>query len=86
MTIMECYECGGKVSINADSCPHCGSKKFWVDPNPPTIDVPPLSQIPVFAHDENTPLKTKLFDYGCTAVAVVIGVCVFLGCLAWMVN
>ena len=34
MALTACEECGGTVSRNADSCPHCGSKKFWVGPKP----------------------------------------------------
>ena len=77
MALINCEECGGTVSINADSCPHCGSKKFWVGPKPTSIPGPPI----IFKHDENTPLKTKLYDYGCTVVLIVIGVCIFLGIL-----
>jgi len=27
MAVINCKECGGKVSENADSCPHCGSQR-----------------------------------------------------------
>lgn len=28
MAIINCKDCGGKVSENAKSCPHCGSVNF----------------------------------------------------------
>jgi hypothetical protein len=77
---MDCYECGGRVSMNARSCPHCGSEEFF-PPNPPASREPLI----IFQHDENTPLKTKLADYGCTVVLGVIIVCV-LWLIALMAN
>jgi predicted RNA-binding Zn-ribbon protein involved in translation (DUF1610 family) len=26
--IIECSDCGGKVSVNANACPHCGNAKI----------------------------------------------------------
>jgi hypothetical protein len=72
MALMECYECGGKVSYNADSCPHCGSKKFWDDPNPtPHPTKPPIK----WKDRSKTERQVALFVLcviGILAVAVVI--------------
>lgn len=32
MALVECRECGGKVSTGADACPHCGAKNFYRPP------------------------------------------------------
>jgi hypothetical protein len=31
MALGACPECAGKVSTNADSCPHCGNMRFRVN-------------------------------------------------------
>jgi hypothetical protein len=58
MTLINCSECGSKVSTNATSCPHCGNpKKFFEGDN--SEKVSPLKKSKPFKARPNAKLDKK---------------------------
>ena len=67
MAILKCIECGGKVSSEAASCPHCGYVK-GARPTPPAD--PTASEVPQAAY---TPPQQSS---GKTNPLVIVGACI----------
>ncbi|WGI21292.1 hypothetical protein [Amylibacter sp. IMCC11727] len=65
MAILKCIECGGKVSSEAASCPHCGYVK-GARPSEPPKPSPLLGDTPT-ERPPSTPAKTSPW--------VIIGAC-----------
>ena len=69
MGLMECCECGGKVSRNADSCPHCGSKKYGDYPDPTPH---PTKLLTKWKYMSTRKRLLLIFFFGC-CIALVVG-------------
>jgi hypothetical protein len=46
MALVNCNECGAKVSTNADKCPHCGNPQFFLKQEPVDNSSYPTPQKP----------------------------------------
>lgn len=67
MAILKCIECGGKVSSEAASCPHCGYVKGARPSEPPKPD-PLLTPKPAYTPPPEPAKKTN--------PGVIIGACI----------
>ena len=62
MALVNCNECGAKVSTNADKCPHCGNPQFFLKQEPVDHSSYPTPQKPSTSSSLNNEGKERIVN------------------------